>query len=86
VLEQKSYSIVNGSSLDQMVVVEDEHDVLPHRRGYLVDERRQDRFYRWRFRRMERIEYAPAEAFSQRAEGGHQISQEAPQVVIPLVQ
>jgi hypothetical protein len=50
VLEQKSYSIVDGSSLDRVVVVEDEHEVLRHRRGYLVDERSQDRLYGWRFR------------------------------------
>ena len=82
---RKATASWDGSGLDYVVVVEDEGEVLGYR-GYVVDERRQDRLDGRRLGQMERLQDILCGVGPQAAQGCHQVSQKAPKVVISVVQ
>jgi hypothetical protein len=85
VIKQKDEGIVNRSGIDNMVVVEDEHNIV-REGGELVDQRRQDRFGRRWLRGLKHTQQAPADSRRDRLQRGDEVRQKAREVVIPFVQ
>jgi hypothetical protein len=84
-VEQEHHAIVDGARVDEVVVIEHQHDVL--RDGAeLVEHRREDRFERRRLMRLQQRDGTRADAGFHSLQRGDQVSPEGRWIVVALVE
>jgi hypothetical protein len=85
VLEQEGEGIVNGSGIDEVVVVEDDNEIVRDGVNF-VEQGCQDSFGRRWLGGLERAQHPFSDIRRDRPQGGDEVSQKARGVVIPFVQ